>query len=163
MHLSMVIVTDMFGGMFVEEFDSLDWGSKEDKNHFKDLTTKIGTVIMGRKTFESIGRPLPNRLNIVLTHKNYRNSDNVIFLRGTPENIINQILDMKITEAAIIGGKKVFEDFLPFVDKIFITLEPIILKNSHKLNPSLFLNFKLVTTNVLNENGTIVLEYKKIQ
>lgn len=159
----MVIVTDMFGGMFVEEFDSLDWGSKEDKNHFKDLTTKIGTVIMGRKTFESIGRPLPNRLNIVLTHKNYRNSDNVIFLRGTPENIINQILDMKITEAAIIGGKKVFEDFLPFVDKIFITLEPIILKNSHKLNPSLFLNFKLVTTNVLNENGTIVLEYKKIQ
>ncbi|MDK2887082.1 MAG: dihydrofolate reductase [Thermosipho sp. (in: thermotogales)] len=161
MHLSLIIVTDIFGGLAIEEFDPIDWGSKEDKQHFKELTTKIGTVIMGRKTFESIGKPLSNRLNVVLTNKNLENFENVIYLKGTPEHVINKLEEMNIREAAVIGGKEVFESFLPFVEKIFITIEPIILKNSIKLNPSLFMNFKLVTTNILNEYGTIVLEYKK--
>ncbi|MBO8161650.1 MAG: dihydrofolate reductase [Thermosipho sp. (in: Bacteria)] len=162
MHLSLIVVTDIFGGIFLKEFDPIDWGSKEDKAHFKELTSKVGTIIMGRKTFESIGKPLPNRLNIVLTHKKIKNFDNVIFLQGAPLEIINKLKEMKIQEAVVIGGKKVFEDFLPYVDKIYLTIEPITLKSSTKIDSKVFLNFKLITTNVLNENGTIVLEYKKI-
>jgi len=162
MHLSMVIVTDIFGGMSIEEYDPINWGSFEDKKHFKELTTKIGTIIMGRKTFESIGKPLPNRLNIVLTSKNLKNYDNVIFLKGEPEHIINELKKMNIHYAAVIGGKSIFEKFLPFIEKIIHTIEPIILNNSIKLDPNIFLKFKLIKTNILNENGTIVLVYEKI-
>jgi dihydrofolate reductase len=162
MHLSMVIVTDIFGGMAIEEFDPINWGSIEDKKHFKELTTNIGTIIMGRKTFESIGKPLPNRLNVVLTNKNQKNYDNVIFLKGEPEHIINELEKMNIQNAAVIGGKTIFERFLPFIEKIYITVEPIILKHSKKLDSNIFINFKLVNMSFLNEIGTIVLVYEKI-
>ncbi|ABR30510.1 dihydrofolate reductase [Thermosipho melanesiensis] len=161
MHLIMVVVTDIFGGFTINEYDPIDWGSIEDKKHFRDLTTKIGTVIMGRKTFESIGKPLKDRLNIVLTNKNFKNDKNILFLKGNPQEIISSLEKKNIKSAAVIGGKKVFEEFFPYIDKIFITIEPIILENSQKLSFKRE-NFKLITTNVLNERGTIVLEYEKL-
>ncbi|MBT1247765.1 MULTISPECIES: dihydrofolate reductase [unclassified Thermosipho (in: thermotogales)] len=161
MHLSMIVVTDIFGGFSTKDYDPINWGSKEDKKHFRKITTEIGTVIMGRKTFESIGHPLKDRLNIILTTQKKENKENIIFTKGSPEKIIKFLENQKIHSAAIIGGKKVFEDFFPFVDKLYITIEPIVLENAQKLNfPKT--SFKLVATNVLNSKGTIVLEYNKL-
>ena len=44
-----------------------DWTSKEDKKAFVEATKEAGAIIMGRNTFETIGRPLPGRLNLILT------------------------------------------------------------------------------------------------
>lgn len=163
MHLSMIVVTDMFGGFSTSKYDQIDWGSKEDKKHFKNLTTKIGTVIMGHNTFKSIGKPLENRLNIVLTTKNIQSKEeNLIFFNGTPKEVIRFLEHRKITTAVVIGGKSIFEQFFPYIDKIYLTIEPITLNNAEKLSfPKK--TFKLISTTILNENGTIVLEYKKLQ
>ena len=53
----------------------LPWGLPADLKHFKEITT-LHTVVVGRKTFESIGKPLPNRRNIIITRDvNYKNTE----------------------------------------------------------------------------------------
>ena len=62
-------------GKIAERTDqnSLDWTSKEDTRFFIERTKQAGALIMGRKTFESIGKPLPGRINLILTKDaNYR-------------------------------------------------------------------------------------------
>lgn len=91
----------------------------KDLKHFKDTT--IGkTVIMGRKTFESIGKPLPNRQNIVLTNQKDYNPYSVIVV-----NDIQQILMMNhqypSKEFVVIGGESIYLQFLPYTSKIYLT------------------------------------------
>ncbi|QTA38388.1 dihydrofolate reductase [Thermosipho ferrireducens] len=160
MKLFVVLVMDIFGGIARVENDPIDWSSKEDKEHFKEITMEAGTIIMGRKTFESIGRPLPGRLNVVLTTKNYEDYDNVIFLKGSPEDIIQQLEEREIRTAAIIGGAKVVKEFFPYVDTIYITIEPLILENSLKLDLPITRKLKLESIAVLNERGALLLKYQ---
>jgi dihydrofolate reductase len=92
---------------------------KEDLKRFKTLTTGQ-VVIMGRKTFESIGRPLPKRLNVVISkHLKPENlSEEVIWL-DSPELIFEQNFGDK--EVYIIGGQSLYEYFLPLASKLELT------------------------------------------
>lgn len=91
----------------------LCWRQSADLKRFKELTTGK-TVVMGRKTFESIGRPLPNRRNIVLTRQDI-NIDGV--------EVINSIEDIKNIEGDIfiIGGGEIYKSCLILADRIFAT------------------------------------------
>lgn len=96
--------------------NTLLWHIPEDMKRFKTLTTGH-TVIMGRKTYESIGKPLPNRTNIVITSEKE-------FL--APGCIIAHSLDEAIqkshdTETFIIGGASVYAQALPIADKLYLT------------------------------------------
>lgn len=96
--------------------NTLLWHIPEDMKRFKTLTTGH-TVIMGRKTYESIGKPLPNRTNIVITSEKE-------FL--APGCIITHSLDEAIqkshdTETFIIGGASVYAQALPIADKLYLT------------------------------------------
>lgn len=91
---------------------------KKDLKHFKDLT--IGNiVIMGRSTYESIGKALANRDNLVLTrNKDYKLDDALIF------NNIDDILaylNGKSKEVFVIGGSQIGDLFLPYCDEAIIT------------------------------------------
>ena len=91
---------------------------KKDLQHFKDLT--IGNiVIMGRSTYESIGKALANRDNLVLTrNKDYKLDDALIF------NNIDDLLaylNGKSKEVFVIGGSEIVEIFLSYVDEAIIT------------------------------------------
>ncbi|MBQ6546537.1 MAG: dihydrofolate reductase [Bacilli bacterium] len=93
--------------------NKLIWNIPEDLKYFKDVTTGK-TVVMGRKTYESIGRPLPNRNNIVLTRKD-------IAIEGV--NIVKnyeEILNLE-DETFIIGGESIYELFLPYADNLYLT------------------------------------------
>ena len=93
--------------------NKLIWNIPEDLKYFKDVTTGK-TVVMGRKTYESIGRPLPNRNNIVLTRKD-------IVIEGV--NIVKnyeEILNLE-DETFIIGGESIYELFLPYADNLYLT------------------------------------------
>lgn len=72
--LTIIVATDAAGG--IGKNNSMPWHLPEDLAHFKRLTSGH-PVIMGRKTFESIGRPLPNRRNIVVTRNNGWRHDGV--------------------------------------------------------------------------------------
>ena len=97
--------------------NKLPWDLPEDLKRFKELTTG-NVVIMGRKTYESIGKPLPNRINIVVTRdKNF----------FTPNVIVANSLDSALLKAGgnkdifIIGGGEIYKQSIGFADKLYIT------------------------------------------
>ena len=101
----------------------LPWNIPEDLKWFKDHT-KNKIVIMGRKTYESIGRPLPNRLNIVVTRQeNFNVPPNVKVFHTIPDALefANSELTNWDSEVFIIGGGQIYEESLHLVDKIYLT------------------------------------------
>ena len=100
--------------------NKLPWNISEDLKRFKELTSN-NWIVMGRKTFDSIGRPLPNRKNIVLSkNKNLKIDSVEVF--NTPEDVIESYKnnsDQK--DLFIIGGTYIYELFLEYCEYLFIT------------------------------------------
>ncbi|KKP79773.1 MAG: Dihydrofolate reductase [Parcubacteria group bacterium GW2011_GWB1_35_5] len=97
--------------------NALLWNLPADMKHFRETTSGY-TVIMGQKTFESIGRPLPNRRNIVLTQdKNFKQEG--VEIVYSPEEA-ETLLD-KDTENFVIGGGMIYKLFIDKADKLYIT------------------------------------------
>src|SRR4051812_18739461 len=89
--------------------------NSDDLKRFKMLTTGH-TVIMGRKTYESIGRPLPNRTSIVIT----RNPDfkvGGVIVCTSLEDAIEKAKEIEKEEVFVIGGGEIYTQALPFTDK----------------------------------------------
>lgn len=89
---------------------------KADMQHFR-RTTLGHPIVMGRKTFESIGsRPLPMRTNIILTRDTNFSHENCEIV-----NNLEQILNRPEEKIFIIGGKNVYEQFLPHASELYLT------------------------------------------
>lgn len=101
--------------------NDLPWHLPADLRRFKELTTEQ-TVIMGRKTFDSIiarnGKPLPNRTNVVVTRDTGFNYPGVAAAHSLPEALA---VVAPNEEAFIIGGAQIFEQALPLADRIYAT------------------------------------------
>ena len=99
--------------------NKLIWHIPDDLKRFKTLTTGH-TIIMGRKTFESIGRVLPNRIHIVLTSdKNYKiNNENVQVITNISE--IDKFINDK-NENFVIGGESIYKALIDKCQKLYIT------------------------------------------
>lgn len=99
--------------------NTLIWHLPEDLKRFKKLTTGH-TIIMGRKTFESLGRVLPNRKHVVLTqNKDYKIDDENVEVVYSISDIENYINDNE--EHFIIGGAKIYSLLFPYAKKMYIT------------------------------------------
>lgn len=103
--------------------NNLPWNLKTDLIHFKNYTTnKI--IVMGRKTFESIGRPLPNRLNFVVS-RTIGEIENAFVFKSTKEAIDAAkkkcLDDGNYNEIVIIGGGYLFKDTLEITNKLVLT------------------------------------------
>ncbi len=96
---------------------ALPWHLPEDLRHFKRLTLEK-PVVMGRKTFESIGKPLPRRRNIVLTRNTSFWPEGVEVARSI-DDVFEMTQDDR--EIAIVGGAEIFNEFAPYVDTAFVT------------------------------------------
>lgn len=99
--------------------NQLLWNIPEDMAHFRKITTGH-TVIMGEKTYQSIGRPLPNRKNIVVSlDKNFKAEgcevSNDLF------EVLNKYKNVK-EEVFVIGGGIIYKLSLPLVDKLYLTV-----------------------------------------
>lgn len=113
-HLTIIVATDTQRGIGIN--NQLPWRLPEDLAFFK-RTTSGHPIIMGRKTFDSIGRPLPNRRNIVITRNPDWHHDGV-------EAVTSLDAAAKLVgdaEAFIIGGAQIYADTLPYVDRLIIT------------------------------------------
>ena len=99
--------------------NKLLWHIKDDLKRFKQLTTSH-TIIMGRKTFESLGRVLPNRLHIVLTRdENYKIDDKNVKIIHDISEIEELINDDK--EHFVIGGAQIYNLLISKCKKLYIT------------------------------------------
>ncbi len=98
--------------------NQLLWSLPADMKHFKE-TTSGHTVIMGQKTYESIGHPLPNRRNIVLT-KDIKFKAEGVEISNSLEDTLNSLKDSK-EEVFVIGGGQIYKQSFDFADKLYIT------------------------------------------
>lgn len=98
--------------------NDLLWHLPEDFKHFKK-TTMGKPILMGRKTYESIGKPLPGRENIVITRDKRFTAEGVTIV-----NSIDAALSAseQYDEVMIIGGASFYQQMLPMVDRLYITL-----------------------------------------
>lgn len=101
--------------------NSLPWRIANDLKHFKELT--VGKpVVMGRKTYESIGFPLPNRMNIIISRNKSFNARDITTAH-TIEDAVNIAHDhCDGDEIMIIGGEQIYRHVMPIVDRIYLTL-----------------------------------------
>ena len=108
--------------------NQLPWNAPEDLKYFKKRT--LGSpIIMGRKTFDSIGRPLPGRLNVVLSRSPRPDglSESVVWVSSLPEALSMAAQSLKSDpshqdpELFIIGGSQLFAEALPLVKRLYIT------------------------------------------
>lgn len=97
--------------------NKLPWRLPADLANFKRLTTGH-TVIMGRKTFESLGKSLKDRKNVIMTRDlNYSAEGCVVC------HTVEEILEMgRDEEVFVIGGADIYSEFLPFSEKLYVTL-----------------------------------------
>lgn len=97
--------------------NGLPWRLPEDLKHFKAVT--LGKpVLMGRKTFESIGKPLPGRTNLVLTRDTGWKRDGVVVVHSLSEALSGTLRN---SEIAGIGGAEIFQLLMPLASRIHLT------------------------------------------
>ncbi|YCA44805.1 type 3 dihydrofolate reductase [Bacillus sp. JZ8] len=98
--------------------NALPWHLPADLAYFKKVTTNH-TIVMGRKTYESIGRPLPNRKNVVLTHSTSFQEEGVTVIHSLDE--LKEMANRSNEELFIIGGARLYEQLLPVADRLYVT------------------------------------------
>lgn len=98
--------------------NDLLWNLPADMKHFKE-TTSLHTVIMGRKTFESIGKPLPNRRNVVITRDANYKREGIEVVHSFSDAL--DLFPDKNEEIFVIGGAEIYKQTMPIADKLYIT------------------------------------------
>ena len=118
--------------------NQLLWHLPKDLKHFKEITTGH-PIIMGRKTYESIGKPLPNRTNIVVSTKKDWFEEGILIVGSIKEALkFAKKIDEQIF---VIGGGNIYEQTLELTDKLEVTLVKTHLKADTyfpKINPQIW-------------------------
>lgn len=121
--LPVAIVVAVADNGVIGRGNALPWDLPDDLQHFK-RTTMGRPIIMGRKTFESIGRPLPGRLNIVLTRDDAWQAAGVSVATSMEQAIDiaeGQAMMDGADSVMVIGGAEVYRQALPFTSRVFLT------------------------------------------
>ncbi|MDI3524069.1 dihydrofolate reductase family protein [Kosmotoga sp.] len=154
MKISIVAVNSVNGLISRDSDYDVDWSSPDDRKFFKKITTSAGVVIFGRRTFETIGKPLPKRLNVILTRtpERFHSTENLLFTNDEPEILISKIGRLGFKHIVIGGGREIYTLFLKnkLVTDIYLSIEPIILKG------------KVTMLNVEELNNDIRLELEEL-
>lgn len=100
--------------------NKLLWNIPEDLKRFKEITSGH-PIIMGRKTYESIGRPLPNRTNIIITRNSDYKAPGCVVVESL-ERALEKAKNTHSEEIFIIGGGEIFKQALPVTDKLYLTI-----------------------------------------
>ena len=129
----------------------LPWHYPADLKFFKQ-TTVNHAVVMGFNTWQSIGKPLPNRLNIVLSRtQNLENQPNVLLFRSVEE--VAALARYLNGDVFVIGGANTYENFAEQIDEWMVTEIPETIENADVFMPTEFLDeFNLIETRELEAN-----------
>lgn len=119
--IAIIVATDKQGG--IGKDNALLWHLPNDLKRFKSITSGH-PIIMGRKTYDSIGRPLPNRLNIIITQNKDLNIEGCVIVHSLKEAIIAA----EGKDVFIIGGGSIYEQAMEIADMIYLTLVDVTLE-----------------------------------
>ncbi|EGZ30799.1 dihydrofolate reductase [Malacoplasma iowae] len=114
--ITLIWCEDKNGGIGLN--NSIPWHIKEDLEFFK-ATTLNHTIVMGRKTFESIGKPLKNRKNIIITkNKEYKINDQSVEIYNNIQDVLRKY---KNEDIFVIGGKQIYFLFNKYADRLLVS------------------------------------------
>lgn len=113
--MNLTIIVAVSNDFVIGVDGELPWHLTDDLKFFKKTTTGH-PVIMGRKTFESIGKPLPNRDNFVISHDTDFQPEGVTVI-----NHIGKVFNLGDEEIFVIGGSTIYEQLFPIVNKVYLT------------------------------------------
>jgi dihydrofolate reductase len=144
-----------------------DWTGKEDKKLFVSITKRAGVMIMGSKTFDTIGAPLPNRRTVVMTRNPNRVSrwDNLIYTGDEPRAILGCLDGEGFSEVVLAGGATVNSLFAQegLIDEIVVTVSPMIFGTGLSLfTESVSMDLELIEAERLGQN-LVRLRYKVVE
>lgn len=152
----MIVACSSDGIIGNTELNKLPFYYPEDLKYFKSMTID-STIIMGRKTYESIGKPLPKRNNVIITS----NPISSLECFSSLESAIN-----KYHDCWLIGGKRIYEEGLKYCNEIYMTITPDLLNNSESkwvtmpwIHP---VDFVVETTNHPNDANLLLAIYRRI-
>ncbi len=142
----------------------INWTGKQDKQYFVKVTRQAGVVVMGSKTFDTIGHPLPGRKNIVMTRDKTRKSDHkdLVFTDQTPQQILGDLKLQGFDQVVLIGGSVVNSLFAKenLITRIHVTLVPIVFGQGLSLfNTDLGLSLEYEESREIGK-GHLLLMYK---
>ena len=140
-----------------------DWTCPADKKMFKDRTQEAGVVIFGSRTFETIGKPLQGRLNIVLTRhpERYQSAENLLFSSDPPEILLKDLVHRGFEEAVLAGGSIINTLFVKarLINEVVLTVAPQIFgKGVSLFSEPCNVNLQLLGVQNLNSHF-VVLRY----
>ncbi|HKJ65687.1 MAG TPA: dihydrofolate reductase family protein [Desulfopila sp.] len=166
MKVSLIMAQTLDGFISRSSNEFVDWTGNADKRFFVRATKKAGVIIMGSRTYDTIGRPLPGRKNVVLTRNKSRisNDANLVFTSQEPQKILLDLKAEGYESVALIGGSEINSLFakLNLINEVFITIAPRLFGIGLTLfNVSLDCNLQLVSSKTLEENY-ILLHYKVV-
>ena len=137
----------------------LPWHYSADMKFFKETTTG-NTVVMGRKTWLTLRKPLPNRLNIVLSRQSeIEPQDSVVVVRDV-ESVLSLAKDLK-GDLFVIGGEQVYRAFLPYIEKWIVTEVPLTIEDADALVPENYLEGFEATESRELEEDLVVRYYER--
>jgi len=160
--LLMAVTAD--GMIARNSMELIDWTGKADKKYFIHITREAGAMIMGSKTFDTIGKVLQGRKNIVLTRDKTRTSQSrdLIFTSQTPKEIINELETQGFASVALIGGSVVNTLFMKenLIDEVHVTIVPRLFgKGLSLFNETLDTLLELMDIEKI-DHGHVLLKYR---
>lgn len=141
---------------------SLVWTSKEDTAFFVTKTKEAGVVIMGSATFATIGRPLKDRLLVIMTRDvsgHEQLPGQVEWTSSSPQEILEDLKKRGFERVVIGGGAQIYSAFLDagLVTDIYATIEPIVFGDGVPfVSGKLLKRLKFVESKMLNESATLL-------
>jgi len=134
----------------------LPWHYSVDMKFFRETTTGHA-VVMGRKTWLTIGKPLKNRLNIVLSRDSNIEPEESLIVLSDVDSVIS-FGESLATDLFVIGGAQVYEAFLPHIEQWIITEVPVTVSGADAFMPKGYLDgFKAVDAKPLGDD--LVVKY----
>jgi len=129
----------------------LPWHYSEDMKFFRETTTG-NAVVMGRKTWLTIGKPLKNRLNIVLSRDSSIEPQESLLVFSDIESVVS-FSNSLATDLFVIGGAQIYEAFLTHIEKWIITKVPLTVSGADAFMPKGYLDgFKVVDKRSIGED-----------
>lgn len=121
-HPLLSAVVAMSDNHIIGKENKLPWHMPADMRHFKQITSGH-LVLMGRKTYESIGKPLPNRTNIVLTRNPHYQAEGCMVVTSIIDALhFAEQQSKNNSEIFVIGGSEIYHLLMPYFDRIYLTI-----------------------------------------
>ena len=158
--MEIVLIAAVDKNLAIGKDGKIPWDIKEDLKFFRENTENTA-IIMGRATYDSIGRPLPRRKNIVMT-RTIKNREGVYEVSTSMEALEEAISYSEIV--SIIGGEYIYKEFLPLADKLLITEIQIEVESPDAYFPTWDKSeWKEISRKDSSENGLVYsfVEYKR--